>query len=311
MQKKILIAVDGSPYSTHSLRYLGQLFQQLPEIHFHLLSLVPASSASSAAKDWLTEAELLNTVSPATRNLVAAQKKYMLQATDTLKRLGIAEEQIHTSVRISQRGVPQDIIHEARQGKYDALLIGRRGIGKLEEMIMGSVSATILEKCHDVPLWIIDGQVNSRKFLVPVDGSSHSLKAIDHLAFILADNPFAEVTLFYSKALLGSRPAIEPKDFYAVWGEAWCEEHLRREDSLFHAPRQILIDGGFPAERIFRLETSMGFDPSRQILRQALIDDFGTIVMGRRGEEVSKGLFRGVSDRVLLMAEEVAIWIIG
>ena len=311
MHKKILVAVDGSPYSTHSLRYLGQLFQQLPEIHFHLLSLVPASSLGTAARDWLSEAELLNTVNPATRNLLSAQKKYMLQATDTLKRLGIAEEQIHTSVRLSQHSVAQEIIREARQGKYDALLIGRRGIGKLEEIIMGSVSATILDKCHDVPLWIIDGQVDSRKFLVPVDGSSHSLKAIDHLAFILADNPFAEVTLFYSKALLGSRPAIEPKDFYAVWGEAWCEEHLRREDSLFHAPRQILIDGGFPAERIFRLETSMGFDPSRQILRQALIDDFGTIVMGRRGEEVNKGIFRGVSDRVLLMAEEVAIWIVG
>ncbi|HEX9716167.1 MAG TPA: universal stress protein [Desulfurivibrionaceae bacterium] len=311
MLKKILIAVDGSPYSTHSLRYLGQLFQQLPEIHFHLLSLVPASSAGSAAKDWLTEAELLNTVSPATRNLLATQKKYMLQATDTLKRLGIAEEQVHTSVRLSQRSVAQDIIHEARQGKYDALLIGRRGIGKLEKMIMGSVSATILEKCHDVPLWIIDGQVNSRKFLVPVDGTCHSLKAIDHLAFILAGNPYAEVTLFYSKALLGSHPKIEPKDFYAVWGETWCEEHLRREDSLFHAPKQLLLDSGFPEERIFWKETFMGIDPSRQILRQALIDDFGTIVMGRRGEEASKGLFRGVSDRVLLMAEEVAIWIIG
>ena len=311
MLKKILIAVDGSPYSTHSLRYLGQLFQQLPEIHFHLLSLVPASSAGSAAKDWLTEAELLNTVSPATRNLLATQKKYMLQATDTLKRLGIAEEQVHTSVRLSPRSVAQDIIHEARQGKYDALLIGRRGIGKLEEMIMGSVSATILEKCHDVPLWIIDGQVNSRKFLVPVDGTCHSLKAIDHLAFILAGNPYAEVTLFYSKALLGSHPKIEPKDFYAVWGETWCEEHLRREDSLFHAPKQLLLDSGFPEERIFWKETFMGIDPSRQILRQALIDDFGTIVMGRRGEEASKGLFRGVSDRVLHMAEEVAIWIIG
>jgi len=311
MQKKILIAVDGSPYSTNALRYLGQLFHQLPDIHFHLLSLIPASSAGSAAKDWLTEAELLSTVSPATQKLLVAQKNYMLQATDTLKRLGIAEEQIHTSVRISQRGVPHDIIHEARQGTYDALLIGRRGIGKLEEMIMGSVSATILEKCHDVPLWIIDGQVNSRKFLVPVDGTFHSLKAIDHLAFILAGNPEAEVTLFYSKALLGSHPTIEPKDFYSLWGEAWCEEHLRREDSLFHAPKQLLMDNGFPAERIFWLETFMGIDPSRQILRQALIDDFGTIVMGRRGEEASKGLFRGVSDRVLLMAEEVAIWIIG
>jgi len=311
MLKKILIAVDGSPYSTHSLRYLGQLFQQLPEIHFHLLSFVPASSAGPAAKDWLTETELLNTVSPSTQKLLVAQKKYMLQATDTLKRLGIAEKQVHTSVRLAQRSVAQDIIHEARQGKYDALLIGRRGIGKLEEMIMGSVSATILEKCHDVPLWIIDGQVNSRKFLVPVDGTCHSLKAIDHLGFILAGNPYAEVTLFYSKALLGSHPKIEPKDFYTLWGEPWCEEHLRREDSLFHAPKQLLVDSGFPGERIFWKETFMGIDPSRQILRQALIDDFGTIVMGRRGEEASKGIFRSVSDRVLLMAEEVAIWIIG
>lgn len=311
MLRKILVAVDGSPYSTHSLRYLAQLFQHLPDIRLHLLSIVPANTAGPAAQDWLNEAELLNTMSQATRNLMVNQKKYMQQAMDTLKRLGIAEEQIQTTVRLSKQSVAKDIIHEARQGKYDALLIGRRGIGKLEEMIMGSVSATILDKCHDVPLWIIDGQVNSYKFLVPVDGTSHSLKAIDHLAFIISDNPFAEVTLFYSKALLGSHPKIEPKDFYAVWGEEWCEKNLRRPDSLFHAPKQLLIDSGFPAERIFWQETFMGIDPSRQILRQALIDDFGTIVMGRRGEEVSKGIFRGVSDRVLLMAEEVAIWIVG
>lgn len=311
MLKKILIAVDGSPYSTNALRYLGQLFHHLPDINFHLLSIVPASNLGSAARDWLSETELLNTISPATRKLLVAQKKYMQQALDTLKRLGIAEEQVHSAVRLSRQGVAEDIIHEAMQGKYDALLIGRRGLGKLQEIIMGSVSATILEKCHDVPLWIIDGQVNSCKFLVPVDGSHHSLKAIDHLAFILAENPCAEVTLFYSKAILGSHPTIEPKDFYPVWGEEWCEAHLRRPDSLFHAPQQILLDGGFPAQRIFWLETSMGFDPSRQILRQALIDDFGTIVMGRRGREVNKGIFRGVSDRVLLMAEEVAIWIVG
>lgn len=311
MPKKILIAVDGSPYSTNSLRYLGQLFHDLPDIDFHLLSVVPATTTGSAAKDWLSEEEMRNAVNPATRKLMAAQKEYMQQALDTLKRIGIAEEQVHTSVKISQRSVAGDILHEARKGKYDALLIGRRGIGKLEEMIMGSVSATILEKCHDIPLWIIEGQVKSCKFLVPVDGTSHSLKAIDHLAYIIADNPNAEITLFYSKALLGGHPVIEPEDFYPVWGKEWCEEHLRREDSLFHAPKQVLIDAGFPAERIFWLETFMGFDPSRQILRQAMIDDFGTIVMGRRGEEVSKGIFRGVSDRVLLMAEEVAVWIVG
>jgi len=311
MIRKILIAVDGSPYSTNSLRYLGQLYRDTPEIELHLLAIVPAGNAGQAAREWLSEAELINTMPPATRKNLAIQKQYLEQATDTLKRLGISAEQIHSGTQLSRQSVADDILREARRGKYDALLIGRRGIGMIEEMIMGSVSAAILDKCHDVPLWIIDGQVNSCKFLVPVDGTPHSFKALDHLSFMLAGNPYAEVTLFYSKAILGDHPRIIPEDFHGLWGRDWCEEHLRRPDSLFHGPKQILIDGGFPAERIFWQETFMGFDPSRQILRQALIDDFGTIVMGRRGAEASKGLFRGVSDRVLLMAEKVAIWIVG
>ncbi len=311
MHKKILVAVDGSAYSTNSLRYLGQLFKDVPEMDVHLLSIVSAAGTGSAAREWLSEEEMLNVVSPATRKALTAQKKYMLQAIETLKMLGVPETQVESSVSLSRLGIAEDILHLARQGRYDALLIGRRGVGKLEELIMGSVSATILEKCHDLPLWIIDGQVNSTRFLVPVDGSYHSLKAIDHLAFILAGNPHAEITLFYSKALLASRPEIDPADFETIWGRDWCATNLHRPDSLFHAPKQLLLDNGFPEERISWLETFKGIEPAQQILRQAVIDDFGTIVIGRRGPESKKGIFRGVSDRVLLMAEKVAVWIVG
>ena len=97
MLKKILIAVDGSPYSTNTLRYLGQLFYHLPDIHLHLLSIVPTSSLGSAARDWLSEAELLNIISPATRKMLASQKKYMQQALDNLKRLGIDTKHVKPS----------------------------------------------------------------------------------------------------------------------------------------------------------------------------------------------------------------------
>jgi hypothetical protein len=33
--------------------------------------------------------------------------------------------------------------------------------------------------------------------------------------------------------------------------------------------------------------------------------------MGRRGGQIHKGIFKGVSDRVLFMAEKVAMWIVG
>jgi len=162
-----------------------------------------------------------------------------------------------------------------------------------------------------VPIWIIDGQVDSRRFLVPVDGSAHTLRAVDHLCFMVKDIPEIEITLFHSKAILAQRAPLEIDTCEIHWGEEWCGEHFNREDSYFHGPEQLLLDNGFPADRIHRLETSMGLHPSRQIVRQALLDEHGTIVMGRRADDAKKGIIGSVSGRVIAMALNTAIWVVG
>jgi nucleotide-binding universal stress UspA family protein len=73
----------------------------------------------------------------------------------------------------------------------------------------------------------------------------------------------------------------------------------------------MLINSGFPPERIHRLETKKGMYPSRQIVRQALVDDFGTIVMGRRDKEIVKGVFGSVTEKVVAMSVNTAVWIVG
>lgn len=310
MEKKILVAVDGSIYSSNVLRYIGQLFTGVKDIHFQLLSVVPCSAAP-AGREWMDEKELLNALTPEARNKFSSQNRYIKQAVLQLNKYGVDAEQISGSVQLSRMGVTKDILQAARSGLYDALLVGRRGISKLEELFMGSVSATLVDQCHDVPLWIIDGRVDSRKFLVPVDGTFYSLKAVDHLAHVLKNNPHAEVTLFNSAAMLADKTTNPPEEFYKLFGKEWCEEHLTRPDSLFHAPKQLLLDSGFPAEKIHWLQTFKGLYPSRQILRQALIDDFGTIVLGRRESSIKKGIFKSTTDQVLYMADQVAVWIIG
>jgi nucleotide-binding universal stress UspA family protein len=50
---------------------------------------------------------------------------------------------------------------------------------------------------------------------------------------------------------------------------------------------------------------------SRQIVRQALIDDYGTIVMGRRDKEIIKGVFGSVTEKVLAMSVDTAVWVVG
>ena len=308
--RKILVAVDGSIYSSNALRYVAQLFENMASIEFHLLSLL-SHKIDSSQRAWINESDVKSTLGQAGHKDYETARLYLEKAVKLLVRHGIKENQVKAEIKLTRTGIADDLMHEARTGLHDAILIGRRGLGMLQEFVLGSVSDTILQKCHDIPIWLIDGEVDSRRFLVPIDGTVHSLRAVDHLAFILKDNPQAEITLFNSPAMFAGQPTANHQKFDPIWGHDWCDQHLSGPDWLFHAPEQLLAENGFPAERTHRLTTNVGPYPSRQIVRQALIDDFGTIVMGRRPAGTPKGIFRGVSDKVLLMSDQTAIWIVG
>jgi len=310
MEKRLLIAVDASIYSSNTLHYLEQLFAHLADIRFHLLSVITCNP-SQTASEWLDELELMSTLSKEEQKRCASARKYLNQAVERLERNGISPEHVTTEVKISTTNPAAEVLNVARKGLFDALVLGRRGVSKLEELIMGSVSSTMFEKCHDVPIWIVDGQVDSRKFLVPVDGSHFTLRALDHLCFILKDNPYAEITLFHSAAMFAQTQDMSTDYCSLYLPEDWCSKHKDDEDIHFLAPRQMLINSGFPPERIHRRETKKGMYPSRQIVRQALIDDFGTIVMGRRDKEIVKGVFGSVTEKVVAMSVDTTVWIVG
>jgi nucleotide-binding universal stress UspA family protein len=310
MEKKLLIAVDGSIYSTNTLHYLERLFANLDDIRFHLISVIPCNP-SEAAKEWFDELELLNMLTKEEQKRYAAANRYLNKAVAQLERNGISPEHVTTELKLSTTSPAAEVLNIAREGFFDALIIGRRGVSKLEELILGSVSTTLLHKCHDVPIWIIDGQVDSRKFLVPVDGSHFTLQALDHLCFILEGNPYAEITLFHSTAMFAQKQDLKTGYCNRFLQNEWCEGHKNDADLHFHAPLQMLKNIGFPSDHIHQLETKKGMYASRQIVRQALIDDFGTIIMGRRDKEIVKGVFGSVTEKVLAMGVDTAIWIVG
>lgn len=312
MNRKILLAVDGSIQSFNALRYIDQLFTDLPDIDFHLLTIVPCGEMP-VGREWMAEEDLRSCISPVTRKRQVAAHRFMEEAVLQLGRRGIAPEQVTTAIQLSRYGVAEDIYYEARHGLYDAVLTGRRGIGKLEEFFAGtSISAAMMAKCYEIPVWLVEGKVvNARRFLVPVDHSFNCLKATDHLAFILKDNPYAEIVLFHLAPLLGKGGVPDWPDLYSRWGESWCREHLTQEESLFHGPTQSLIDGGFPGERIECVPQRSGLSPSANIIQQSLLAEAGTIVIGRRSKDNAKGFFKGVSAQVVELAKEMAVWVVG
>ncbi len=306
MEKTILAAIDGSVYSANSLDYLALLFAGDRKLTIRLLQVV----ATSAEKAWMNDVDPLRSQMPGDDKHTLLARKHLKSAQERLIHHGFTPDQIQTEVR-NASSICQAIRGAAEQGQVDAVLIGRRGMGAMGAMLLGSTSMDLVEKCTRNPLWIVDGTITSTRFLLAVHGHPSSLMAADHLAFMLKGVSNAEILLYHSKAVFGKQAQAEPKDFHAQWGKEWCDKYLDMENYLFYAHTQLLVDGGFPRHRIKQLPMQMHMDVSSDLIRQAHNNNCGTIVIGRRRRDLNRGQLKGVSDKTLKQAENVAVWLAG
>jgi nucleotide-binding universal stress UspA family protein len=308
MNKKILVAVDGSVYSSNSLDYLIRLFRQEPNFN---IDLIGAVSIGSGDHNWMPEVDFPPVDTSVARQRKARAESYLEDARSRLVRNGFPKERVHFFVRESGAAVISSIHNFARKGLYDGLLVGRRGVGKVGEMFMGSVSAELIRKCREVPVWVIDGNVSSTRFLLAAHSSPCSLMAADHISYILSDNPKTEIYVYHSSSVFGSAPPAPVEDFHNRWGEDWCRKHLDLDNCLYQAHTRVLLENGIPRRQIIQIPPHRDLDASHDLLRQAKKHNCGTIVIGRRGRNVEKGILGGVSDRTAQYARNMAVWLVG
>lgn len=165
-------------------------------------------------------------------------------------------------------------------------------MGMVGEMFMGSVSADLIRQCHEVPIWLLDGEITSSSCLLAVHGTPESLRAADHLAFVLQDSPHTHIFLYHSSSTFGSNSTVQAADFYTQWGKEWCDQHLDLDNNLYNAHASILTDQGIKPENITHLPPHMGLSTGYDLMREAKKNNCGTLVIGRRGRDVEKGIFR-------------------
>lgn len=307
MDKKILIAIDDSPTSMFALEYAAYLFAESEDVEFIILncqwggdSILPEPENSH--NTLLPEKDIVKTQQKCSRILDKARKK--------LQALGVAQPRIATSCQITGK-VAGSIQQYAETQLADSIIVSRRGIGLVGEILLGSVSSALFDKCHSTPLWIIDGNIQSKNFFIPVDGTPASLMAIDHLAYIFANRNDIRFYFFHARGFLSPPPICKPENFYDRWGKNWCDTHLSGTGCFFTGPTQLLTNAGIPTDCIETLPEPTALEESTAIISNAKRNQCGTIVIGRRPANEVKGILGGVAKRTVIRAENLALWLIG
>ena len=64
-------------------------------------------------------------------------------------------DRIETITTPSIHGIVKDMLGFAQTKGYDAIVVGRRGLSKIQEKLMGSVSRYIISNTANRALWVV------------------------------------------------------------------------------------------------------------------------------------------------------------
>ena len=309
MRKKIMIAVDSSLHARNAMKYAIQMAEAIKKVDFALYHIQPMISqylVEEALKIPKAKAEL--------EKIKIKNKKASQQLLEDCKSKmvskGIETRCIEMNTQPRDKGIAEDILKAAEAGSYDAIIVGRRGISGLLELFMGSVTSNLLTGSQLIPIWVVDGLVKNQKVLVPVDGSTQSLRTVDHVAYIFSEN--RDVQLHFLN--------IEPRlrDYCEIDMETSQTEEI--EKAVWNANEKCIADFSAKALGILKKagfeEKQMTFQTlkkqlftARTILEISKKESFGTVIIGKTGADKSRQLGK-VASHIIQKLSNGAVWMI-
>ena len=314
---RILVAVDGSEHALAAVRYVGKTLppERVEIVMYHVITKVPESF-------WDLEQE------PAFRYKLAdikawediqerLIKEFLVKARQALREAGIPDEAVCEKIEERKAGIARDIIAEAAAG-YDAVVVGRRGLSELKDLVLGSIAFKLLERVCEIPVWIVGGKMQRGKFLVAMDTSDGSMHAVNHVASIVNGSPYFEVTLIHVVRGLDIFHQIFEKGIGEALQRDWIEstekelEETRKEiEPLFREARSRLVSAGIRPERIKEKVVKGRGSRAGTICDEAEQGGYDTIVVGRRGLSRVQEFFMGrVSNKVIQLAKDKTVWVV-
>lgn len=305
-RKLVLLGVDGSDQSFEIVKYASSVLNmaQTEIVLFHVMDKAPdifwdrekdpmVSKHIEYMKNWDAHKE-------------SKIREFMDQARKILIDAGVAPDNVSFNVQRRKDGIARDILAESKFG-YDLVMVGRRGLGMVDDAMLGSVASKVMVHTTEIPICLVGSKPSAKKILIAVDNSWGSKRAV----------------AFVGKMLSGGSPSVELIHVVRVpheEGEQGNNEGLIKElqaeaeqviKPVFDKATKTLTDSGIKAASIKTKVISGVGSRAAAIFDEAKSGRFGTVVVGRRGiSEVEEFNMGRVATKLTQLSKNVALWIV-
>lgn len=157
--RRVLVPIDASEGALQAVRYVGKMLGGVKDVHvtlFHAMRGLDVfmqgfgeSFVLSHDRDWLTRVD---------QELLEAEKemdRFFDQARGVLVGAGLDGERVATKLVKGVSSRAGAVINEAREGGYGTVVMGRRGLSRIQEFFMGRVSSKVIQMAKGLTVWVV------------------------------------------------------------------------------------------------------------------------------------------------------------
>lgn len=156
MANKILLAMDNSNNSLKAVKYVAGTIK--PTALVTMFSVLPDPTAAceldgpSLIPIFKQNIKAFCTIEEAKKSAVEG---FIEEAKKVLIKAGFPAKNISIRIRKKKAGISRDILKEASQGKYDTVVMGRRGLAGIKQFVAGSITRKVFEATTKATLIIV------------------------------------------------------------------------------------------------------------------------------------------------------------
>jgi nucleotide-binding universal stress UspA family protein len=160
MAHKVLVALDSSEGAWRAVEYVGEAFGRTPGVQVTLLHVL----AGLPPAFWDDGHILSDPEKESRQRLVASWQKeqeklwqgLVQKAHNLLTKAGLAKDAVVNQFKPKYYDVAEDILTEAETGKFDTIVMGRRGLGLAKALLLGSVTNKVVQNAKGCAVIIVE-----------------------------------------------------------------------------------------------------------------------------------------------------------